>query len=52
MCKGIDLTQRSSLERIPTLIAVFGAVLLVISVAYDYGFLLWLGVSLSEVPTF
>jgi len=51
MCKGIDLTQSSSLERIPTLIAAFGAALLVISVAYDYGFLLWLGVSLSEVPT-
>lgn len=51
MCKGIALNESSYIENIPTLIAAFSALILVLSVTYDYGFLFFLGISFSEVPT-
>lgn len=40
-----------SLESFSALIAVLSAAILIFSVTYDFGFLLWFGVSLAEAPT-
>ncbi|WP_261599284.1 hypothetical protein, partial [Marinomonas sp. BSi20414] len=49
--ESIMVKQVMSVEKLPALIATFSAAILVVSVSYDYGFLLWLGVSLAEAPT-
>lgn len=43
--------QRIIVEKVAALIAGFSAVILIISVSYDFGFLLYLGISLAEAPT-
>lgn len=40
-----------SIDRAPALVAVFSAVVLAISITYDFGYLVYLGLSFSEVPT-
>mgnify|MGYP001078839815 CR=1 FL=1 len=40
-----------SVERAPALIAIFSAVVLAISITYDFGYLAYSGLSFSEVPT-
>lgn len=44
--------ERSNIySSIPTFISFFGALILCLSVAYDYGYFLTLGMSFSEIPT-
>lgn len=47
----IRMSNILSVERIPALITVFSAVVLSISIIYDFGYLAYLGLSFSEVPT-
>lgn len=39
------------LDKLPILISGFGALILILSIVYDYGFFLSLGVHFSEMPT-
>ena len=43
--------QEILIASLPALIAGFSAAILVVSVSYDYGYLLWFGVSFAEAPT-
>lgn len=39
------------IEKTPILLSAFGALILILSIAYDYGFYLGIGVKFSEMPT-
>lgn len=46
-----DIYSELRLEKLPTLISVFAAFILGLSVVYDYGFFYILGTGFSEMPT-
>lgn len=39
------------IEKVPFLLGLASALILALSITYDYGFLVWLGLSYSEVPS-
>ena len=45
------MKRTSILEKLPTLISIFSALVLTFSIVYDYGFFYILGVNFSEMPT-
>lgn len=45
------MKNESTLSKLPALISVFGALILSLSIAYDYGYFMVLGISFSELPT-
>lgn len=46
-----DIYSELRLDKLPTLISVFAAFIVSLSVVYDYGFFYILGTSFSEMPT-
>ena len=48
---GEKLNNESFLSILPILISVFGALVLILSIAYDYGYFMVFGVGFSEMPT-
>ncbi|WP_157234679.1 hypothetical protein WKI13_09145 [Teredinibacter turnerae] len=45
------MNNDSFLSKLPILISVFGALVLILSIAYDYGYFMVFGVGFSEIPT-
>lgn len=48
---GEKLNNESFLSKLPAFISVFGALILIFSIAYDYGYFMVFGVGFSEMPT-